>query len=195
MPSLSIDHEFLTKDGWKRRITADDQLATFACPFEYCKPETVTIKPNETGICFIQNSRINLYTLDNLRIYNKTAPVTITDCFTSVQEFTVISNETVVDLYNAEATNTLEAAETIMMRELSAGRHASIVPDPQSTRERYIVTTYATDVLFDPSQKTSDTIYLASAPGTAIIDIQMPTDIPICTRRHGKCCWIMGRDQ
>jgi hypothetical protein len=191
MPSLSIDHEFLTKDGWKRKITVDDELATFACP---CKPETVTMTPNDAGICFIQNSRINLYALDNLRIYNKTDPVTITDCFTSAQEFTVISDDAENAIEATETTDTLEAAETIMMQALVAGKHASIIPDERSTRERYIVTTYATDILFDPSQKTSDTIYLASAPGTSIITIQMPINTPICTRRHGKCCWIMGRD-
>lgn len=68
MPSLSLDHEFLTKDGWKLHVTADDELAVFGFPFRYVKPVGVDIYPCDRDMLFIDNERINIMAPCDLQV-------------------------------------------------------------------------------------------------------------------------------
>lgn len=189
MPSLSIDHEFLTSEGWKRYITPQDELAVFSHPFNYMRPNRVHISPHESDLIFVQNERINIFATPDLTIHAPSV-FSLIDLY-SKQEVCVI-NPLASDIQTVEKRTTLNEAESIMLTALTSGNHASIEKNKNYILDReYVVNTYNTNFVIDPKDQNTHIIHLDNTKGSSVITIEMPTPTPICTRRHGKTCWVI----
>jgi hypothetical protein len=189
MPALSVDHEFLINEGWKRYITPQDELAVFSYPFKYMRPKRVQVTPYESDLVFVQNERINIFATPDLTIHAHSV-FSLIDVY-SLREVGVI-NPVAEDIQTIEKKTTLDEAESIMLMALSSGNHASIEKSKNYILDQeYIVKTYNTNIFIDPKDPNTHIIHLDYTRGSSVITIEMPIPTPVCTRRYGKTCWVI----
>lgn len=192
MTALSIDHEFLTKQGWKRNITTDDELAVFSNPIQYVRPSRVEIRHVDNDMIFIQNERVNIFGEPGVNLYNKDALVPLKECLTGVHSFTVNVSPSNGNSYTKKFTS-LTDAEEYMISELLVGKHACITKVVRmNVTLDYVVTVYTTNIHFDPKDQNACTLTCHDMKGCSVRDVKMPYNQPICTRRDGKCCWVVS---
>lgn len=190
MPSaLSIDHEFLTRQGWKRLVTTEDELVVFSYPFEYLRPKRVEINPYEAEMIFFENEQLNVFATPDLELLGGG---TLNDLVEGKAfEVCLVSPHAAGDASPVVYRGHCEGAESCLLSALSSGRHATMRKSSNFAINReYIVQTFTTNTVADPGDKWAHLIHMECSKGSSVISIEMPKKVAICTRRHGKPCWV-----
>ena len=197
MGYISIDHEVLTKSGWKRciNITKEDTLYTFEG--KYISPVHIDyIKHNTQPLIHIKNRRINIFGTPDVGVYTKDhESIHLNDMFETHTPLTlkvIRSKDNTCNTHDILYSKTEVEAEAILLESILSGKHACIEQDVSRVEyhQWYNIFVYNNDVIFNPQSDDTYITYLADVKGTSVIRFIMPDNVPICIRRFGAISWI-----
>ena len=193
MPVFSLDHEFLTRDGWKYKISPVDELATITTTnaIQYLTPALVKQYPYDGPMVFLETPRMNLLVAPDTVLYDS-IPISHA-CDGNIQEPTFVFSD------HKRPVDTLVChdrrdADAIMIDAIMNGHHATLQKNKDFLiNPTYTVSLFDTDPIIDPAQHDCDLVHIPSTKGGYVIELQMPIQArAICTRRYGKPSWVQS---
>lgn len=183
MISLSIDHEFLTKQGWKRYVTTSDEVAVLTTPISFVKPIGVKTTEAPEPLIFIDADKINVFGTGSTCIIDAKQRARLHECHANYKAQ--------LEYPTCTSYKTYEDANAAMITTILEGRHATL-------RERrylnvlsdYELCVYNDNLVLSNLDPSTFFKITCDAKGCFVINITMPDALPICTRRQGKVCWV-----
>lgn len=191
-PALSIDHEFLTKQGWKRFVSLEDELAVFAHPLEYIRPSSVVITPFDKDLVFFENDYVNLLATPDLELHSHNG-ATLGDLLDGESiDLRLVHTEVKEEPRTVIYRGGWEGADASVCEAIVSGKHAIMRKSANfGVNQEYVVETSSCNSVANPADSRSHLIHMVYSKGSSVISIEMPKKVAICTRRHGKPCWIV----
>ena len=197
-PYLSIDHDVLTKDGFKRpfQLKMDDLIATFGGT--YMKPKRIHVmNDSDAPAYFISNNSIDIYGTPELEVM---VTVNGDDVAMKLADMADSKWSLATPRGVGPAARPLpkvfrfknpDSAEEVMMDGLSRGMHLTLIVEKEFTNVFYNVFAEPEGPLYVPHGKHTDTIYKEHVKG-GLFNIEFDVPTAFCTMRHGRTSFVCG---
>lgn len=197
MSGFSIDHDVLTKQGWKAAsdITIEDELATYSHPIKFVKPLAVSFRDctSDDKILFAVGKYANILAEPTLCILNGNTMFPLSNVLSQrVTNFTILPESGPKMRIMPIVYKHIDAAKDAIAKAFIHAGQAAIYDvileyNVQSYVVRYMLKDPYINMDTDPEAYAT---VLDKATGCCVTTVVMPDDLPICIMRHGKCAWV-----
>lgn len=202
---ISIDHEILTKEGWKRVMSITETDLLYSLDGNYHKITNIIYIPNNNKPLFhIKNNHVNVFGTSGICMFNIDEPISLCKIYLEYNKYNNNNHIFKFDVLQYEKTNHLpvikicnkKEIDNIVIDAIHNGYYVSVHQDISRVdyHDWYNIHIYSSNIYFDIFDNDSSILLINTTQGTSVIHFSLSQNVPVCIRRYNSISWIVMED-